>query len=102
MNPGELSQIVSAFLDLLVALAIGGGIAYLLQMSAKWREWQSPLKPMVVIAMTAILGGALASLKVLATAELLSQTPEWGRAFILFVVVFVGSQLTYQKGFNKT
>lgn len=95
-----LAQAVSAFLDLLLAIIVGGGIAYLLQMSAQWRDWQSPLKPIVVLVITALLGGALSALKVIATAELFAQVPEWGRAFIGFIVVFFGSQLTYQKGFN--
>jgi hypothetical protein len=101
-EPGDLSTVVSGFLDLLIALAIGGGIAYLLQMIGPWRDWSSPLKPLIVILLTAILGGALTSLKVLATAELFAQAPEWGRAFISFIVVFVGSQLTYQKGFSPS
>ncbi len=97
---GDLAQVVSGFLDLLIALAIGGGVAYILQMSGTWRAWDSPLKPVAVIALTALLGGVLSALKVIATAELFAQAPEWGRAFISFVVVFFGSQLTYQKGFS--
>ena len=101
-QPADLATVVSGFLDLLITLAIGGGVAYLLQMWSGWREWSSPLKPIAVIALTAVLGGGLSALKVVATAELFAQAPEWGRAFISFVTVFVGSQLTYQKGFGQT
>ncbi len=100
----DLAQTVSAFLDLLMALLIGGAVAYVLQMIPAWRDW-SPTsfpfaKPLIVLVLTAMLGGALSSLKVIATAELFSQAPDWARAFVGFVVVFVGSQLTYQKGFS--
>lgn len=96
----ELAQTVSAFLDLLIAFIVGGGVAYVLQMITAWTEWKSPFKPWVVVLLTALIGAALTSLKVLATAELFSQVPDWGRAFIGFIVVFVGSQITYQRGFN--
>lgn len=96
----DLAQTVSAFLDLLIAFIVGGGIAYVLQMITAWTEWKSPFKPWVVVLLTALIGAALTSLKVLATAELFSQVPDWGRAFIGFIVVFVGSQITYQRGFN--
>lgn len=100
----DLAATVSAFLDLLMALLIGGAVAYVLQMIPAWRDW-SPTsfpfaKPLIVLVLTALLGGALSSLKVIATAELFAQAPDWARAFIGFVVVFVGSQLTYQKGFS--
>lgn len=100
----DLAQTVSAFLDLLMALLIGGAVAYVLQMIPAWRDWsptQFPFaKPLIVLVLTALLGGALSSLKVIATAELFAQAPDWARAFVGFVVVFVGSQLTYQKGFS--
>ena len=100
----DLAQTVSAFLDLLMALLIGGAVAYVLQMIPAWRNWsptQFPFaKPLVVLVFTALLGGALSSLKVIATAELFAHAPDWARAFVGFVVVFVGSQLTYQKGFS--
>lgn len=100
----DLAQTVSAFLDLLIALLIGGAVAYVLQMIPAWRNW-SPTsfpfaKPLIVLVLTALLGGALSSLKVIATAELFAQAPEYARAFVAFIVVFVGSQLTYQKGFS--
>lgn len=98
--PADLATVVGGFLDLLIALAVGGGVAYVLQMSGAWKAWESPLKPVVVLVLTAILGGTLAALKVLATAELFAQAPEFARAFLSFVVVFFGSQLTYQKGFS--
>lgn len=98
--PPELASSVGAFIDLLIALAVGGGVAYLLQMSDKWKEWKSPFKPLVVIALTALLGAALTALKVVATSELFLQVPDYARAFISFIVVFVGSQLTYNKGFS--
>lgn len=96
----DLAQTVSAFLDLLIIFIVGGGVAYVLQMIPAWTEWKSPFKPWVVVLITALIGGALTSLKVLATAELFAQVPDWGRAFIGFVVVLFGSQLTYQKGFS--
>lgn len=103
-SAADLAQTVSAFLDLLMALLIGGAVAYVLQMIPAWRDWsptQFPFaKPLIVLVLTALLGGALSSLKVIATAELFAQAPDWARAFVGFVVVFVGSQLTYQKGFS--
>ncbi len=100
----ELASTVSAFLDVLMALLIGGAVAYVLQMIPAWRDWsptQFPFaKPLIVLVLTALLGGALSSLKVIATAELFAQAPEWGRAFVGFIVIFVGSQLTYQRGFD--
>lgn len=98
--PADLAQVVGGFLDLMIALAVGGGVAYLLQMSDAWKRWESPLKPLTVLVLTALIGGALSSLKVLATAELFATAPDWGRAFIGWVTVFFGSQLTYQKGFQ--
>lgn len=98
--PGDLASTVAGFLDLLIALAVGGGIAYLLQMSDTWKQWDAPYKPLVVIALTALVGGGLAALKVVATAELFAGVPDWGRAFVSFIVVFFGSQLTYQRGFT--
>lgn len=98
-DAGTLAQTVGAFLDLLLAAIIGGGLAYVLQMFKAWREWSSPLKPIVILILTAILGATLSSLKVVATAELFNQAPDYARAFIGFVVVFFGSQLTYQRGF---
>ncbi len=100
----DLAQTVSAFLDLLMALLIGGAVAYVLQMIPSWRDWsptQFPFaKSLIVLVLTALLGGTLSSLKVIATAELFAQAPDWARAFVGFVVVFVGSQFTYQKGFS--
>lgn len=98
-DSAALAQAVGAFIDLLLAAIIGGGLAYVLQMWKAWREWSSPLKPLIVLVLTALLGAGLSSLKVIATAELFDQAPEWGRAFIGFIVVFFGSQLTYQRGF---
>lgn len=100
-SPGELSAAVVGFLELLVAFfVVGGGIAYVLQISQTWKEWASPYKPLVVLALSALLGGGLAALKVLATPELFAQAPEWARAFLSFIVVFVGSQFVYHKGFS--
>ncbi len=98
-DSAALAQTVGAFIDLLLAAIIGGGLAYVLQMNKTWRDWSSPLKPIIVLALTALLGAGLSSLKVIATAELFDQAPEWGRAFVGFIVVFFGSQLTYQRGF---
>lgn len=96
----DLAQAVSMLVDLLIAFAVGGGVAYVLQMSSRWTKWRSPFKPVIVLAITAGIGASLSALKVAATMELFAQAPDWARAFIGFIVVFVGSQLTYQKGFS--
>lgn len=99
-SPDELAQSVNAFLSLLITLAVGGGIAYLLQMFPKWAAWESPFKPYIVILIVALVGGGLTALQTFATPELLGLAPMWVRAFLGFIVALLGSQLTYQRGFD--
>lgn len=100
-TPDALAAALLAFAGLLIAFVMGGGLSYFLDMIPKWKEWQSPAKGYIVIALSIAIGAALTSAKVFATPDNLSQLPEWARAGIAFSVVALtalfGSQLTYQK-----
>ncbi len=94
-----VSQAVNALIAIAITFFAGGGLSYFLQMWDRWRNWESSLKPTIVIILSGLIAAGLTSLRVLATPELFAQIPTWGLAFIGFAVVFFASQFTYQRLF---